>query len=400
VADTWEDLIEALISVPTPHSRVRIDLIKDALRWASDDGVFRPTEYGSAEAARRVQDHHGGNWRQSCKDCGLERAHPIAIADLARAIVAGELSPRDALARLGPLVLLTREEHRAVGAFRTKEDLEARLGAPLVRWPATLGSPDLNESDRWMHGAASFRTAYGGIETRMRNLAETDGDVFLPNPEPSGSVEYVFICMEPSLGGWARSAGEARAKVEAGFLNFITSMEDFLLHFSIREYLGGTYHITDLSKGAMPVRRAGVARTERYDRWYGLLLEEVDLVEAPGAVIFTVGRAVARHLALRGFPRQFRTLLHYSGLAARARSAGVVGHEDAFEQFRATVTLDDVLAVAADVLAATVPKRFRDETLARLASNRMTESRLKLMFNYKAAFEPVVASRSYGTTAG
>jgi hypothetical protein len=85
-----------------------------------------------------------------------------------------------------------------------------------------------------------------------------------------------------------------RAEVEAGFRNFVSSMEDFLLHFSVREYLGGTYHITDPSKGAMLVRRAGVARTERYDRWYGLLLEEVDIVGAPGAIIISVGSAVAR----------------------------------------------------------------------------------------------------------
>jgi hypothetical protein len=69
-------------------------------------------------------------------------------------------------------------------------------------------------------------------------------------------------------------------------------------------------------------------------------------------------------------------------------------HEDAFEQFRATVNLDDVLAVAKDVLAAAVPTCFRDETLARLARRRLTESQKKLLFNYKIAFERVVASRS------
>ena len=230
-----------------------------------------------------------------------------------------------------------------------------------------------------------FREAYGDIESRMRSLAEADGDVFLRNPEPSGPVDSIFICMEPSLG--RGSPDEVRAEVEAGARNFVNSMEDFLLHFSIRRYLGGTYHITDFSKGAMLVSRAGVARTERYDRWYGLLLEEVDLVAAPGAVVFSVGGAVARHLRLRGFPRPFRTLLHYSGLAARARSAGIVGHEDAFEQFSATVTLDDVLAVAEDVLAAAVPARFRDETLARLTTGRLTESQKKLLYNYKIAFE-------------
>jgi hypothetical protein len=118
-----------------------------------------------------------------------------------------------------------------------------------------------------------FRAAYRELQARMKVLAEADGDVFLPNPEPLGPVEYVFVCMEPSLGRWARSADEARSKVEAGFQNFLSSIEDFILHFCIQQYLcepTQRYHITDLSKGAMLVKRGRVARTQRYDRWYGL----------------------------------------------------------------------------------------------------------------------------------
>src|SRR5262245_8864327 len=186
-----------------------------------------------------------------------------------------------------------------------------------------------------------FRAAYRELEARMKALAETDGEVFLPNPEPLGPVEYVFVCMEPSLGRWARSADEARSKVEAGFRNFLSSIEDFILHFSIKQYLcepTQRYHITDLSKGAMLVRRAGVARTQRYDRWYGLLVEELDLVAAPEAGILAVGNSVAQHLERRAFPMPFTKVLHYSGLAARARAAGIVGHEDSFEEFKSSVS--------------------------------------------------------------
>jgi hypothetical protein len=106
----------------------------------------------------------------------------------------------------------------------------------------------------------------------MKALAEADGDIFVPNPEPLGPVDYVFICMEPSLGRWAPSPDVARAKVEAGFRNFVFSIEDFILHFCIKQYLcepTQRYLITDWSKGAMLVEQAGVARTDRYDRWYG-----------------------------------------------------------------------------------------------------------------------------------
>jgi hypothetical protein len=45
-----------------------------------------------------------------------------------------------------------------------------------------------------------FRASYEYLEARMKARSEADGDVFLPNPEPLGPVEYVFVCMEPSLG--------------------------------------------------------------------------------------------------------------------------------------------------------------------------------------------------------
>lgn len=236
-----------------------------------------------------------------------------------------------------------------------------------------------------------FRTAYRELEARMKEIAETEGNVFLPNPEPLGPVEYVFVCMEPSLGGWARSEDEAKSKVEAGFRNFLSSIEDFILHFCIQQYLCAPmqrYHITDLSKGAMLVQQAGIERPQRYDRWYGLLVEELELIAKPGARIFAVGNVVGRHLERRAFPKPFTKVIHYSGLAARARAAGIVGHEDTFEEFKSSVSLQRVLATAEDVLmASAVPASFRDETLARLAKSQLSETRQQLIFNYKLAFE-------------
>jgi hypothetical protein len=49
-------------------------------------------------------------------------------------------------------------------------------------------------------GGMSFHEKYRDLEDRLRALAEADGDVYLPNVEPSGPVRYVFIAMEPSLG--------------------------------------------------------------------------------------------------------------------------------------------------------------------------------------------------------
>ena len=239
---------------------------------------------------------------------------------------------------------------------------------------------------------SSFRVAYRALEERMKALAEADGDVFLPNPEPEGPVDYVLICMEPSLGRWARSADQARIKVEAGFRNFLFSIEDFIFHFCIRRYLCGPaqrYHITDLSKGAMLVDRADLARVQRYDRWYALLQDEIDLVATSDAAIIAVGNVVSQHLERRGFRRPFAQIIHYSGLAGRGER-GIVGHEDGFQAFRNSVPMEDVSAMAEAVLrAASVPADIRDETLARLARSQLSTSRQQLVFSYKLAFESI-----------
>ena len=248
----------------------------------------------------------------------------------------------------------------------------------------------MNVENRQNADRTAFRESYQRLEARMKLLAEADGDVFLPNPQLSRPVDYLLIGMEPSLGRWARSRAEADAKVGAGFRNFLSSIEDFILHFCIRRYLcsgSESYGITDLSKGAMLVEQAGVARRERYERWYGLLLEEVALVAAPNAGIFAVGKEVAKHLTKRAFPRPFTALIHYSGLAASARAAGIVGHESEFEEFRASLRLESILATADEVLNASVPQGFRDETLTRLGRTELSDSRKQLAFNYKLAFE-------------
>lgn len=241
-----------------------------------------------------------------------------------------------------------------------------------------------------------FHNSYRQLEDRMKARAEADGDIFLPNPEPSGPVEYVLICMEPSLGWWARSAEEARSRVEAGFRNFLFSIEVIILHYCVRRYLcgsGQTYHITDLSKGAMLVNRADDERDQRYERWYELLQQEIDLCATPTARIIAVGNVVAHQLERQGFKRSFRQIIHYSTQAVSARSARIVGREESFQAFKDSVSLEDLVATAEDVFkAAQVPPYIRDNGLARLRKNQLTTSRQQLIFIYKEEFESMHSS--------
>jgi hypothetical protein len=224
----------------------------------------------------------------------------------------------------------------------------------------------------------------------MKAQAQADGTVYVPNPHPEGPVQYVFVCMEPSFGRLANTNAEARAKVEAGFRNFLYSMDDFILHFCINRYLcraGERYHITDLSKGAMLVDDAKRDRSERYDRWFPLLKEELHLVARTGAVVFSVGRAVDDHLAERGMEPAMR-ILHYSSQAARQRKRAVAGHESEFKAFQQTIRHADVLATARYVLKSSgMSQAFCDQTMNRLQRRALTESRKKLIFIYKRAFE-------------
>jgi hypothetical protein len=147
----------------------------------------------------------------------------------------------------------------------------------------------------------------------------------------------------------------------------------------------------------MLVRHAGRERTERYNRWYPLLLEELDLVASPGARIVAVGEAVAQHLARRAFSRPVTTVLHYSDQAAKHRAACVRGREEAFGEFRDSVSLDDVLATAEDVLRESAsPPWVRQWVLGYLRSHGLSESRRQLMFCYKSAFEAWGRSQTLG----
>lgn len=244
-----------------------------------------------------------------------------------------------------------------------------------------------------MKNGEEFFSRYHDLQRRMELRAKADGCVLVPNPEPTARVDYVFVCMEPSLARWAPTPEDAQEKLTAGFQNFLYSMEDFILHFSIRRYLCGPkerYHVTDLSKGAMLTDDAAANRERRYDRWYPLFLEELQLVGKPTAKVVAVGKVVHRYLDARanelGHP--LSEIMHYSGQAAVARARVVKGNERRFKHFLGSVTLDSLLETAKEVLLESrTPDRFRRETMSRLRNGQLSTSRQQLIFSYMLAFE-------------
>ena len=115
---------------------------------------------------------------------------------------------------------------------------------------------------------------YESLEAKFKKQINEDNDrwgvgsCFLPNIAPDGPVDYVLIAMEPSFGG---GSGEQQRGDEHSPKNFSGSLGDFILHFCIKEYLcegERSYYLTDLSKGAMPVRLAATDRQRRYQNWF------------------------------------------------------------------------------------------------------------------------------------
>lgn len=200
------------------------------------------------------------------------------------------------------------------------------------------------------------------------------------------------ICMEPSLGRWAGTPEAGRQRIAEGFRNFTWSIEDFILHTAARRFLcapGQTYHLTDLSKGAMTVARANIDRDARYARWYKLLKQEIEVVAKPGASFVAVGKVVERELRRLGFAEPFTTVLHYSGQAAWARKAAIDGQEAEFRSFAKSVSLQDILETVKWLLSENdSPTELTQEAIERVRRVKFTESRKMLLFSYRKAFTP------------
>lgn len=198
-------------------------------------------------------------------------------------------------------------------------------------------------------------TAYDNLEQLFRAQVERDKahaiervvqgwGVYMPCVEPESQVDYIFVGMEPSF-AWADSIEDAEEKIAEGARNFgrPTNDKDPLAIFilSIERFLcqqGETFHLTDLSKGAMPGTVASLDRDRRYEEWYPLLLEEIEVLGKSGAPVIAIGKRVEAFLKKRDLigitGRSLHAVQHYS-LQARAHfKAEARNDTDGFEAFK------------------------------------------------------------------
>ncbi len=201
------------------------------------------------------------------------------------------------------------------------------------------------------------KDAYNNLERSFRAQVDRDKShaiervvegwgVYLPCVEPTDRVDYLFVAMEPSF-NWADSIEDAEKKIADGFRNFDGSHDPSsslaLFICSIKRFLcqaGESYHLTDVSKGAMPGNVAGIDRDRRYEEWYPLLLEEIELVGKPTSPVIAIGRQVERFLKKSDLSgktgRRSFFVPHYSMQAAGYFRREAEKDTEGFDEFEKT----------------------------------------------------------------
>jgi hypothetical protein len=224
-----------------------------------------------------------------------------------------------------------------------------------------------------------FENEYSNLESDFKQRAEADGDVFIPMIRPPAKVDYVLIGSEPSFDRWAKSPEEAQRKVLLGYKNSATTLEDFVFHLSVQRYLGRSYYVTDLSKGAMLVEAAKIDPWERYDRWVDLLREELELVSHRQTHVFAVGGEVSKYLD--GRITYAAKLPHFSGQASGYWKKIKEANPAEYERFAPSVSLGDVLRTAEAVMSDAGMHNFAAGILMRMKN--LPDSRKWLSFAYR-----------------
>jgi|GEM_PF-851468 len=220
-----------------------------------------------------------------------------------------------------------------------------------------------------------------------------------PFIRPSCQADYIFIAMEPSLTTkWAGSTPKRKggeAAVNKGYRSFMPgSLGVCILHYCAKKYLcteGQTYYITDMSKGAMPVKRAKHGRKERWEGWFPLLEKELKLVAREDATVFAIGRDVADFLTQKRVQGKFDYkpvyLLHHSDRNTRARKEFVAGRKPEFKEFKRNVTEKDLKDFASALLSEAGTEWAITKSKKRLERQKLSDSRKMLIFCYKNTFE-------------
>ncbi len=139
----------------------------------------------------------------------------------------------------------------------------------------------------------------------------------------------------------------------------------------------------------MWIKDAQKGRSRRYDAWYPLLRQEMNLVSKPCASTWAIGFTLRKYLRCLGVPEE-RLVMHYGAQAAASRKKEIDGpvNNVSFERWKkeSKVSLFDVRRTAGIVLDQYgVSEPLKSDTLKRIAY--LSESSLQLLFHYSRKFK-------------
>jgi hypothetical protein len=161
-----------------------------------------------------------------------------------------------------------------------------------------------------------IKNRFRELEKCFRERVDKDNEEFgidsayLLNPEICSEPDFCLVCLEPSLGHGGIE--NMRKEVEKGFRNFLSSEQDFTLHYCAYKYLCNgqfRYQITDIAKGATDTKQATANRAARFLRWQPLL--ERELAELGNPETIAIGKTTERDLERLLLKARFCTF-HYS----------------------------------------------------------------------------------------
>ena len=246
-----------------------------------------------------------------------------------------------------------------------------------------------------------FEQQYLQLEEEFKNIVSQEnnnglGGIYIPNPVPSKIVDYIFVGMEPSLGGWTNKKNQqqdAIQQVNDGFKNFLLSDKDLLLHFAIRQYLLKSrqlYHITDIAKGALLVKDAKKLRSKRYPIWEKSLVNEFKLLSKNTTKIISIGADKDQIQTLNNIVGNdsFSTILHFGAHSTNLRAK--IQEYDLCNEFKQYKKSFDY-----NLLWETVENIYRDfpqterHTRKRSYFNNLHDTKIMLPFLWKQAFSKI-----------
>ena len=215
-----------------------------------------------------------------------------------------------------------------------------------------------------------FESAYRELKLRFKEEVKRDNEVdsanslFLPNVVPLAPVDFILVGSEPSRARWAPTDEKGRENIAKGFRNFRGCRRCEPLHYCVDRWLcqgSGSYYLTDLAKGAVFGSVPWPENWEKYERWYPLLLAELELVAKPDAMVISIGSSAGGFLVQRGLRGHVGRVPHYS---ARSRALGNMASAYPTEW-----------------------KSFREEIFELPSGKPVSDATKKWMFYYRVLFE-------------